>query len=358
MLSIFFALSPLEATAQIQNAPQGVVEQPLEKAPAKLDLENIGPALERPSVWGEPTSVRILLVVVDVDEVDSANQSFSASVYYEARWKSPLLAHDGPGAKVVSTTAVWTPRLSIVNQQQSWNAYPHFVEIAPDGEVHYRQKVWGWFSQPLNLRNFPFDQQTLKIHVVAAGLRPNEVSLVPLLLPDGARSRIAQSFSLPDFEVTSWNAEPRTYYVTEGAPGSSGFIMEIGLQRSANYFIWKLIFPLCLIVAMSWVPRWIEANEVGTAIGIAATSFLTLVAYLFATTVLLPRVSYFTRMDEFILMTNLMVFASLFQTVMMAAFVKKFERHTIRRINHWSRVLYPAALVAVLVASFGPWASI
>jgi len=98
------------------------------------------PEQKRPNRWGEPTEVRVEIYVIDVDGVDSANQNFSASIYIEARWDMPLLRHKGPGPLIKRTTEVWTPRLVIVNQQQSWSAFPSYVEISPDGEVTYRQK--------------------------------------------------------------------------------------------------------------------------------------------------------------------------------------------------------------------------
>jgi hypothetical protein len=51
------------------------------------------PELERPTDWGEPKEVRVLVYVIDVDEIDSANQTFAASVYVEAHWNIPALRH-------------------------------------------------------------------------------------------------------------------------------------------------------------------------------------------------------------------------------------------------------------------------
>lgn len=311
------------------------------------------PELERPSRWGEPTEVEIGIYVIDVDGVDSANQNFSASIYYEARWNNSLLRHDGPGPQIRGTTEVWTPRLTIVNQQQAWNAYPSYVEISPDGQVVLRQKTWGWFSQPLDLRDFPLDRQVLQIRMAAAGLSASDVKMVPRRVDPERRAGIASEFSFPDFDVVSWEARPEQYVPFEGLAGVPGFVMEIEIQREAAYYIWKLILPLCLIVAMSWVPRWISRKEVGTSIGISTTSFLTLVAYLFAVAVLLPRVAYLTRIDLFILMATLMVFASLVQTVMMASLVVHLTDRQTSIMNAWSRILYPLALVAVLGISFG-----
>jgi hypothetical protein len=335
----------------VSSQPATTGQEVAEEAAAPLAQEP-KPELQRPTAWGEPTEVRIRIYLIDVDAVDSANQNFSASVYYEAHWKSTSLKHEGPGPKVVRSTAVWTPRLTIVNQQQAWNAFPSFVEISPDGEVISRQKTWGWFSQPLDLHDFPLDRQSLSIHIVTPGLLETDVTMTPLLGKHGRGSGIAETFSLPDFKVTSWTAEPRAYLAYKGEVGTAGFIMEVNVERTPGFYIWKLILPLCFIVAMSWVPRWINPKELGTNISIAATSFLTLVAYLFATSILLPRVNYFTRMDEFILGSTLMVFLSLLQTVLTCSFAERKSGRMAERLNVWSRAIYPVLLLVVLAISF------
>ncbi len=346
------ALAPASpAGAQVLPGQPDATVQAAQLEPA-APAEVPKPELERPTVWGEPTEVQIGMYVIDVDSVDSANQNFSASVYYESRWRIPALRHEGPGPQIRQVTAVWTPRLGIVNQQQAWSAFPPFVEIRPDGEIIYRHKTWGWFSQPLDLRDFPFDRQTLTLHIAAAGLLESEVRMVAGEREHGRRSGIASKFSLPDFKVLSWKAESRPYQPFEGQVGTAGFIMEIDIARSGAYYLWKLILPLCLIVMMSWVPRWINPKEIGTNMGIAATSFLTLVAYLFAIAVLLPKVAYFTRMDMFVLLSTLMVFVSLLQAVATSALVATVSASRLHQINVWSRVAYPVLLVTVLVYSF------
>ena len=320
---------------------------------AKSPIVDIAkPELQRPSAWGEPTEVRIAIYLIDVDAVDSANQNFSASVYYEARWKIPTLQHQGPGPRIAPTTSVWTPRLTILNQQQIWDAFPSYVEIYPDGEVVYRQKSWGWFSQPFDLHDFPLDRQTLSIHIVAAGLLQTDVTMTPLIQSQGRDSGVHEKFSLPDFKVNSWNAESRAYFPFQSQAGTAGFILEVNLERLHGFYIWKLILPLCFIVAMSWVPRWIDPKEIGTNLGISTTSFLTLVAYLFASSVLLPRVAYFTRIDLFILLSTLMVFLGLVHTVVTTSMYGRNSVALATRINLWSRAIYPLALASILIISF------
>lgn len=349
---ILFCLFHSVSAAQVEVPDIAANDRSTSEAATTSIVDISKPELQRPSAWGEPTEVRIFIYLIDVDAIESASQNFSATVYYEARWKIPTLKHQGPGPRIAPTTSVWTPRLTILNQQQIWESFPSYVEIFPDGEVVYRQKAWGWFSQALDLHEFPLDQQSLSIHVVAAGLLQTDVAMIPLVRPGGRGSGIADTLSLPDFKVKSWLAESRAYFPFKSEAGAAGFILEVNLQRLPNFYIWKLILPLCFIVAMSWVPRWIDPKETGTNLSISTTSFLTLVAYLFATTVLLPRVAYFTRIDLFIFLSTLMVFLGLAHTVMTTWLYGTNSAPLATRINFWSRAIYPLGLVSILIVSF------
>ena len=216
----------------------------------------------------------------------------------------------------------------------------------------YRQKIWGRFSQPLKLQDFPFDQQELFVQIVAVGLSEEHIKMVPLVNDTGNSSGIAQKFSLPDFDVLDWNASSAPYYPVPGRAGVAGYELKISIDRQPTYYILKVIIPLCLIVVMSWLPRWINPGETGTNIGISTSAFLTLVAYLFAITVLLPRVSYITRLDRFILLSTLTVFAGLIQTVANTLLVQNGRKKLAERLDRGSRIVYPVLLAIVLLVSF------
>lgn len=338
--------------APTRMAPKPAGAESAEEVKPSVLVNEPKPEMERPTIWGEPTEVQIFIYVIDVDEVNSAEQSFAASVYLEARWKNPFLRHKGPGPMHRGITDVWNPRLTIIGQQMAWRSYPESVEIQPDGTVTYRQKVWGRFSQPLKLQNFPFDQQTLSIQLGAAGLTEDQIKIVSLVNNSGRSSMIADKFSLPDFDVVSWDASPAPFYPVQGELGIAGYEMRIKVVRQATYYILKVIIPLCLIVIMSWLPRWIDPEQAGTNIGVSTSAFLTLVAYLFAITVLLPRVSYITRIDRFILLSTLTVFAGLIQTVASTVMIKGEKKQLVERIDRRSRIVYPLLLMLVLVVSF------
>ena len=52
----------------------------------------------------------------------------------------------------------------------------------------------------------------------------------------------------------------------------------------------RIILPLLLIVAMSWLVFWIDPELAGPQISIAVTSMLTLIAYRFMVGGMLPKI--------------------------------------------------------------------
>ena len=240
---------------------------------------------------------------------------------------------------------VWNPRLQFINQQKIWSTLPELVEILPDGEVIYRQRVWGAFSQPFALRDFPFDQQILTVQLGAVGYNPQEVRLIT---DQGSRTGIASQFSLADWDILSWKASIIPFAPSLEEDTFAGYLLTIEAKRKYGYFIIKVIIPLFLIVMMSWVVFWIDPKESGTQISVAITTMLTLIAYRFAVGADLPKVSYLSRLDYLILGTTFLVFGSLIEVVVTSTYAKIGKLDRARSIDRWARVLFP--LVFILIA--------
>jgi hypothetical protein len=137
-ITIFVAILSQVAAQQIETTPSPTGTD--EPQPSVL-VDEPRPELERPKVWGEPTEIQLGIYIIDVDEVNSADQSFAASFYFEAQWQNPLLKHEGPSPRLRNLTDVWNPRLTIISQQMSCRSYTDYVEIQQDPTVVYRQKL-------------------------------------------------------------------------------------------------------------------------------------------------------------------------------------------------------------------------
>ena len=297
----------------------------------------------RPYKDAGPTRIHAYIHIIDVDDVQTADQSFHANVYVELNWHDPRLTHENTDKVLMNLNEVWHPNIQFVNQQRLWSTIPDMVQVSPDGEVTYSMRVWGSFSQPYNLRDFPFDKQVFTIQLVEAVYSIDEVILEQ---HPKYKSGIAKRLSLPDWDILSWNAESRPYKARpEYEESVSGFSLTFHAKRHTGYFIVKVILPLILIVAMSWLVFWIDPQEIGSQLNVAVTTMLTLIAYRFAVGRDLPHVSYLTSIDYFILGATFLVFFSLLEVVIISSLAKNNNLSMASAIDRWSRVLFPLSFV-------------
>jgi len=312
--------------------------------------------IERPGADDGPTRVSIGIWMVDITSIDSAQQSFTAEMALVLRWKDPRLAHTGNGVVRYPLEQVWHPRIAVVNETNSVSRkFPDSVEVEPDGTVNYRQRYAGAFTQPLRLRSFPFDRQTFRLQFVAVRYRANEVQFVPDQdwIDNGLKQAggIATSITLPDWTIESWNTKSLSYAL---APGFeySGYAFEFTATRNVQNYILKVIFPLVLIVMMSWCVFWTDPANSNTQFSIAVTSMLTLIAYRFTVDNQLPRLPYMTRLDVFFLISTLLVFFSLIEVLVTTILDNNQQIARAKRIDRYCRVIVPVIFVIASIAIF------
>src|SRR5438132_6772396 len=133
----------------------------------------------------------------------------------------------------------------------------------------------------------------------------------------------------------------------------SSYAFEFTASRNVQHYIWKVILPLILIVAMSWTVFWIAATEVSAQLSVATTSMLTLIAYRFAIDHQLPVLPYTTSLDTFILMSTLLVFFSLIEVLATTILEGKHRNKPAIRIDRYCRVVFPLIFVIASIAIFG-----
>jgi hypothetical protein len=312
--------------------------------------------VERPASEGGPTEVSVGIWIVDINNIDSAQQSFSAEIALLLRWKDPRLAHTGSGVIRYPLEQVWHPRVGIANETASViRKLSEWVEVEPNGTLIYRQRYAGAFTQRLRLQSFPFDRQTFHIQIVAVRYLPNEVRFVPDedWVRNGLKNAggIAPSITLPDWTIEKWETRPLTYALTPGLQ-FSGYVFEFTASRNVQHYILKVILPLVLIVMMSWSVFWTDPTTSNTQFSIAVTSMLTLIAYRYAVDSQLPRLPYMTRLDVFFLISTLLVFFSLIEVLVTTILDNNQQSARAKKIDRYCRVIVPLIFVIASIATF------
>ncbi len=312
--------------------------------------------IERPKADSGPTQISVGIWVVDINSIESAQQTFTADIATVLRWNDPRLAHTGGGIVHYTLEQIWHPRVSIANETNSVShKLPETVEVGADGTVVYRQRYAGAFTQPLRLQSFPFDRQTFHIQFVAVRYRPDQVSLVPdqEWIREGMNDAagISPSITLPDWTIERWDSKAAGYALVPGLQ-FSGYVFEFTARRDLQYYILKVILPLVLIVIMSWAVFWTDPINASAQLSVAVTSMLTLIAYRFAADTQLPRLPYMTRLDVFFLISTLLVFLSLIEVVVTMILDNKQQTERAKTIDRYCRAIFPVIFVLASIAIF------
>ncbi len=302
----------------------------------------------RPGPKDQDLPIKIGFVVIDVDSIDGAQQSFVANFAIIATWKDLRLASDVDFIRVMNLDDIWTPTLQILNQQKLFDTYPERVEVSPDGTVTYGQRYWGTLSYPMNLKDFPLDEHTLQIKLVTSGKDSKNIEFVQ----DTERTGMADVLTVTDWDVSSWEVVIATVPLGPNLPVLPGVIFEFDAKRLVKFYLIKVMIPLILIVLMSLVVLFIDPNHIGPKLSIAITAILTLIAYRFLLGNLLPKISYLTHMDYFIFGSMFLVFAVLVETSLVARYMSQKREVEANRMDFWSRWVFVVLFLIIIVGSF------
>lgn len=300
-----------------------------------------------------PMKVYISFYIADIASVNTAEESFDTRIFIRYRWKDERLAHDGRHAMTKPLSEIWHPNIQIINQQRVLDSSTDQASISPDGTVIYRSGIWGRFSQALSLAEFPFDHQKFTFQLVAVGFSPQHVTLVGETEQEGKLAfAIAPKLSLSDWSVGETYYESASFQPVPNVDLSLAAISyTFEAERLTTYYIVKMILPLILIVIMSWAVFWMDPLNVASNVGISMTSMLTLIAYRFSADTILPRLSYLTSLDYFILASTILVFLSLAQNLMTSSLAKSGNMAASRRLDIICRGAFPVFFVIIIFES-------
>ncbi|MEE9132979.1 MAG: hypothetical protein V3U13_05410 [Gemmatimonadota bacterium] len=292
----------------------------------------------RTSVDSTPPEVSVYLYLGDLFEISGSDQSFLADVFLVARWYDPDLAGRSEETRTLDFEEVWHPNLLIVNQRSVSRSLPQVVRVDPSGNVQYSQRFTGRFSAFMDLKDFPLDRQEFEIWVVAARLGERRVELVP----DSSVVTLANDrLSISDWTVGEPRLRRAEFRATPTAEPISGVALTIDAKRRVGYYIIQVIIPLVAIVLMAWTVFWIDSSVVPTRVGVVVTTMLTLIAYRFMLANHVPRLSYLTRLDYFMLGSTTLIILTLFAMAGTSYLKMRGRDDIVVRIDRMGRLLFP-----------------
>lgn len=302
----------------------------------------------RPDSDGSPIPVRVGVLLIDLVDVDELQESFKVDFLLSLSWRDPRLAADARGGPmddcVIGLTDIWNPDVHPVNQRGMSRESARDVDIAPDGSVTFSERILAELSTPLDLDDFPFDRQELKIQLISFEYGPEDV----VFEQEERFTGQLESAFIGGWEIESTASDAEVSPLAGTVSRHTRLAYSIVVDRRSGYFIWKFIVPLSFIMLMAWSVFWIDPESPAPQIGVATASVFSLIAFLIGLRGVLPRVEYLTRLDELVLSATVLVFLALGEAILTARLAAQGRHATAVRIDWAARWVYLALFISVL----------
>ncbi len=318
-----------------------------------LDETDLGP-LSPPF---RPTRVKFSASLISVDDIDPPsedNPMLTAHFALETSWPDARLAIRDKDIHEIHTfqdeavgeklAKIFSPKITVIGGEMQVN-HEH-LRIFPDGRVLLEQGVTVQVPANLTLLRFPFDSQSFLIRFGSAFWDEKEVDLI---------QEIASADTIEQAHNEAWKLNYRSFYVSKVAlrknhEKTSVFNFVIYAERNPNYFIWRLLLPLMVIVFLSWNVFWLHEDK-ALALGNCFLFLLTVVTFHETARSMLPVLSYFTFIDAIVFISYAFIIIPTIQVVLSIRLEDRGEHarmDTIRRACKW---MVPVAYFLTLSAT-------
>ena len=286
--------------------------------------------------------------------IDTVTETYRVDGYLETRWQDSRLrfkpaagqadtrTYEDGNVVAVAGTQVWWPTLEFVNVTGEREVPHRRLIVGANGEIRYEERFHATFWSQMDFREYPFDSQSFKIQLESFSYSDTDVVFV--LPVDGVTK--PEEAPLEEWEIKSHRGyiSDRHHHDPMFPQTYSRFNLEVLAKRKSGYFLWQFFLPLLLIVAASWSVFWISAES--DQLSVAFTLMLTVVAFNFYTSTLLPRLPYNTLIELVVISGYITIFCSIVMILVGNFFIHRGREQFGNQIFVICRLLFPLAYVA------------
>lgn len=278
-----------------------------------------------------PTQVECQIYVDSFDTISESSMDYTASLVLSLTWEDPKLSYasnkgfmEAWGLDFLlevdyqNINNIWIPELYFPNEKKArfhdvMNPN-QMIRVHPNGKLDYFARLSLTLSCPMNLRNYPFDKQECSIRIESFAYDTSKLTLAWALSREQERPvDVSEEIELPQFQVKKleWKRCGNKELSRGGAGNYSCIEAIFHLERSLQFFLIQMYIPSTLIVIVSWLSFWLNANSVPGRVSLGVLTVLTMTTQSSSVNASLPRVSYLKAIDLWMSTCLVFVFAAL-----------------------------------------------
>jgi len=356
---IAFAWLAFATSAAAESPPEpGEIVSPAACSQVDYAPTPIPPGVDPSSVSPNPdgpTLVGMAFFVTELREIDAVRDDYAFRGYVRSTWCDPDRAFDpaeigtdrrlsfGQAAEREMLGA-WSPAGFPVNRIGQMDVTDRELIVHHDGTVENNLNISLRVAADFDLRRFPFDRQRLEL-AVESFLWPEDDLVI---VADPQATGFANDFSIPEWRIERVGTRIESSSALRSTEAFSRIVLEIDVVREWGFYVWKIMLPLVVIVALSWSIFWMSDERVAGRSRITATGVLTIVAYQFVVGEDLPRIAYLTLLDKVMILSFMLLAVTVVESLIVSRYQDDDMPRAVR-IDRVSRVLFPGAYVLLMV---------
>jgi hypothetical protein len=309
------------------------------------------------AILRQPIEVKVGVKLDQIANVDQKAENFDVVASLQMDWQDPDLAFSPDECQCryklfsgdqfvtyATEKGLGWPEFTVRNQQGNRWILNKIVVLRPDGQATYFERFSTTLQAPdFDFRLFPFDSQQFFIRIDS--LFPEESVVYGEL---GGFSAVGEQLGEEEWIVTDFGTSVSSQEF--GSRFSFGF----EAQRHRTFYVYRILVPLALIMAVAWVTFFLA--DYARRIEVTTANLLAFIAFNFAVSDDLPHLGYLTLMDVILIS----IFIQSVLVVVFNVYMKRLEmsgrKALAERLDKYTLFAFPAVLalvVALVVLLFG-----
>ncbi|XP_040167434.1 pH-sensitive chloride channel 2 [Anopheles arabiensis] len=236
---------------------------------------------------------------------------------------------------------LWVPHVFLANERSSdilgTAEKDILTSISPDGTVIVSTRISATLYCWMNLQKFPFDEQHCS--TVLESWMYNEDDLV-LLWEHKSPVTLAPELHLTEYVLlemftneTVINADLSDLRHGAFAGNYSSLSFTVHLAREMGFYMMDYFIPSIMLVAISWVTFWLQADQSAPRITLGTSTMLTFITLASAQGKTLPKVSYIKASEIWFLGCTGFIFGSLVEFAFVNTIWRRKRNVEVKKVN-------------------------
>ncbi|XP_074650853.1 glycine receptor subunit alpha-2-like [Tubulanus polymorphus] len=281
-----------------------------------------------------PTVVSCDVIVESFDRINELHMEYQVTLFLRFTWNDPRLIFD----KAVNMSMItldagfvskfWVPDIFFTNSKSGsfhqLTVTNKYLEIFRNGNVTFVGRLSLILSCPMDLVKFPLDGQMCPLRLESFAFKKSQMELRwfgknPV--------RFNRHLRMARYDLVQH--ENKECYGSSHVHAYPCLEIRFFLQRKVGFYLIQVYLPSVLIVSVSWISFWINAEAIPARVSLSVVTILAMITQSSGINAALPKVSYVKAIDVWVAMCQIFVFAALIQY----AFISMLIREEIKPVQ-------------------------